>query len=279
MAVAILASAVLAEPSTQKESKRSVGIHRGTSPVKYPVVGKVMLIALTPIGVQPSTVVFYLDNKEIFRIERRPYSTDWDSVVVADGEHPAAWKAFDADNKELAAGNITLVVANGSKPILNGNQPNDNSAVAEIPMERYLSSQHKVNLEYPADWTVKDQSASIPKDWDEGYWLVLSADPVAEALYVVNLRHRLLQTAHTAESFLKYTPYLSDWQRTDIAGRTAFVTTAGLSSAKRVVHRIQMLDGRHLWMINFVDTSGRSVDESKALMMRIAGSIAVPGAL
>jgi len=277
IAAAILASAVIAEPTApvpvQKENKRSVGIHRGTSPVKHSAVGKIMLTAFIPIGVQPSTVVFYLDNKEISRVERKPYSTDWDSTAVTDGEHLASWKAFDADDKELAAGSITLVVSNGSI-----NQTKDNNAKAEIPMERYFSSLHKISFEHPAGWTVKDQSASVPKDWKEGYWLVLSTDPVAEALYVVNIRHRLLQTVHTSESFLKNTPYLSDWQQADIAGRPAFVTTAGLPSAKRVVHRIQMLDGRHLWMINFVDTSGRPADESKALMMKIAGSITIPGA-
>ncbi|MEN6519996.1 MAG: hypothetical protein ABFD46_02450 [Armatimonadota bacterium] len=267
-----LVSTALAEPSNpapfQKTSKRVITISRGIQPSKRPAAGKLTLIALPPSGIKPSSVVFYVDDKEIGKCERRPYSVEWDSIGASDGEHSAVWKALGPDNQEIETGKVTLIVNN--EPKIPSAGPD---AVSKPQMERYSSREHKVSMEYPAEWTVKDQSGSVSKDWDEGYWLVLSTDPVAQAVYVVNIRHRLLKKEHTPESFLKSTPYLADWQQTSVSGRAAFVTTAGLPSANRVVHRIQMIEGRHLWMINCVDTSGKSVDDSKALVMQIAGSI------
>ncbi|MEN6372728.1 MAG: hypothetical protein ABFD64_12040 [Armatimonadota bacterium] len=267
------APAVFAEPSNpappQRTSKRVITISRGTQPSKRPVTGKLTLIALPPSGIQPSSVIFYVDDKEIGKCEHRPYGVEWDSIGASDGEHCAVWKAFGPDNREIETGKVTLVVTNNGLKTPSA----EPAAAAKPQMAQYSSKEHKVSLVYPAGWTVKDQSISVSKDWDEGYWLVLSTDPVAQAVYVVNIRHRMLKMEHTPESYLKSTPYLADWQQTNISGRTAFMTTAGLPSANRVVHRIQMIEGRHLWMINCIDTSGKAIDESKALVIQIAGSI------
>ncbi|HOP80957.1 MAG TPA: hypothetical protein PLZ21_10375, partial [Armatimonadota bacterium] len=237
-----------------------------------------------------ATVCFYLDNTETGRVDRRPYAIELDTTRVADGEHSVKWSALDASGNEISKGSIFLVVTNkmrldpekiGSSagPIPGIDDESDSSGqtadktASGVEVVTYSNSDYDISLKHPIEWSVKDQTAALPDDWNKGYWLVISTDPVADAGHVVNIRHRLMQQEHTAESFIKFTPYVADWEQVSVKGRIVFVTTSGSPAAKRVMHRLMMLDGRHLWMMNCIDTTGEPAEKSKALFLQISESI------
>lgn len=274
---------------------RVISIPVGRDATKRPASSKVLLFAALPADQHIDAVVFYVDDKEIGRGKQQPYRAEWDSTRVKEGEYAARWSALDAKGAELASGSVTLVVANKvapppvvrpprrvpspvrpERPTTSGPTP----APAAPDFVTYSSAEHAVRIDHPAGWVVKDETTSLPKGWQEGYWLIFSTDPLSSATYVVNLRHKLLQREHTAESFAKYTPYLATWEETTINGRPVFLTTAGTPDAKRVVHRVMILDGRHLWMMNCIDTSGKPAAQSKEIFMRMVKSLApAPSAL
>jgi hypothetical protein len=79
---------------------------------------------------------------------------------------------------------------------------------------------------------VKDELSNAAKHNKDSYWLILSTDPVAQAEQVVNLRFKQLQREHTTESFIDFTPYVANWDKTESNGRTIFSTTVGTQEAK-----------------------------------------------
>jgi len=272
------------------QAVRTVVIPVGKATRKVKVSGKVTLLAMLPSNPNLSLIVFSVDQTEVGRATKPPYRTEWDSSYVPDGEHVAKWAAISADGTERGTGSANMLVTNPvhksspdsptQPPSVGGTtQPADRPGPAAAPLPQeftiYSSRKYGIRIEHPVPWSAKDQSASLPRGWVKGYWLVFSTDPIAQATYVVNLRHRLLQKKHTAESLLRAMPYLTDWAETMINGRTAFTTTAGSQTAKRVVHRAMILDGRDLWMMNCIDTSGRPADESKSLFTRMVQSLRV----
>ena len=168
------------------------------------------------------------------------------------------FRSFTSAVMVLTLGWVTYAVAadNSSRPLVN-----------------YRNDKYGVSIQHPSGWKVKNQSRSLPKDWVGGYWLVLSTEPVAKATSVVNIRHKLEPKDQTPESFAETSTYVKSWERIDINGRPALVTSAGMASSKRVVHRAIILGGRHVWMANLIDTSGKPESESKGLFMRMLQSL------
>lgn len=272
--------------------------------INRPVRGKITIHAVPSSNDQISSVVFHIAGKEVGRASTSPYCTDWDSTTMQDGPYPAKWTALSANGEQIESGSMTLMVSNSSQPpstprstsnSANGNLVNSvngslskktnsptttNTTKSSSPQfVAYSSPKYDVKLEYPSDWTVKDQSSGVDKSWKNGYWLVFCTDPIDQAPYVVNLRYRLLAQSHSASSFVKFNPYLAKWQTTNINGRTVFITTTGTESSKRVTHRAMVLDGRKLWMLNCIDTTGSPSANSRAIFMKMLESLSTAEAI
>jgi hypothetical protein len=259
------------------------------------VAGKITLAAVISSQTKPSEVVFYVDDKEVGRVAQTPFRCEWETASIPDGEHAAKWIALSAEGSELATGSTVLIVSNkgasSQKPSPEGPAPGPSTRLKppvtpekkpvvpkpEAEFTCYSSDSYDLSIEHPATWSVKDQTSGLPRGWKGGYWLVVSTDPLADATCVINLKHRMLDREHTADSFVKYTEYVASWGRSIINGHPVFTTTAGSPESKRVVHRVMMLDGRHLWMMNCIDTSGKPIDESRVLFQRIVQSLAPAG--
>lgn len=256
--------------STNVKPVQYVVIHAGESDQKPLVDGIVQLRAVVPNKLHAKTVIFYTDGRKFSQDSALPYFTKWDSTSVEAGEHIIKWAALDAEGTELDTGSVVLLT---KSPVVN---PSNNDVPSEglgEALAQYSSPLRGVRFTFLAAWTVKDQTASLPNTWEDGYWFVLSTDPVAQATCVINIRHKLLQQEHTPNSFVKYTPYLKTWEKTMIKGRYAFTSSTGSPENKRVTHRIMMLDGKHLFMLNCIDTSGEAPEISKETLMIIAVSI------
>lgn len=278
----IIACAAIAQPPPGPK-RNYLAIQPGSQQDKKSVSGDQVVFAMVPSDVTAEKVVFYVDGGEVGASTNRPYYIAWNSASVSNGDHFLRWVAVDAEGAELSSGTTDLAVSNNDKT--SENPPDSESSeeeASDAPSDdlasiseyaKYSNADIDVSFEYPAQWTVKDNSEGVPSDWEKGYWLVISTEPIAQSICVVNLRHRLLKQEHTAESFAKYTPYVADWDKESINGRPAFITTAGKPEDDRVVHRVMMLDGRRLYMLNCIDTSGGAVSVSRAILMRIVQSI------
>lgn len=261
-------------PVAAPAGSRLLVVPRGKLSISRPVRGKVKLVAAVSGTLKPDAVVFYADDAEIGRVNQKPYSAEWDTSSVLDGEHKvrwsARWSAVDAQGNELAAGVATLIVKNQSE----ASAPGGSMSAQVVPVlpefVRYSSSRYGFGIEHPKGWTAKVQRLAGSAG---GYWLIFSTEPIALAAYVVNLRHKLLQREHTPESFTRFTPYVADWNRRGLSGRTIFSTTAGTVEAKRVVHRAMILNGRHLYMMNCIDTSGASPEYSKTIFTKMVDTL------
>lgn len=312
LSVAALAQAPATPQASPARAERFIAMPAMASPIKHTVIGKITFAPLVSLKDKPVAVVFYVDAKEVGRITDAPYRYEWDTNVVADGEHAVKWAGISAEGKEISTGTAVIVVSNktipapstpggpqsnptGTKPGSSDKKPADSDANPPVapftpsirPIQpphpepkpsgdftKYSSDSYDISIDHPATWSVKDQTSGLPKGWKSGYWLVVSTDPVAQSSCVVNVRHRMLDREHTADTFAKFTPYVASWTRSEINGRPVFSTTAGSAENKRVVHRIMMLDGRHLWMMNCIDTSGKSAEESRKIFLHIAQSLA-----
>lgn len=292
---------------------RLVQIPSAKSPAKAHVQGKLKLEAQYR-GPDAKAVAFFIDAKEIGRVLAKPYLLDWDSTGISDGVHVAKWSALGATGQELGSGSLTIIVGNQPSSPYAPSAPSAPSDTGIAPMPAhsvvpvvpppahpilptvpppghpltltpgfttYTNAEYGIRIEHPIGWTVKNETKNVEKDWVKGYWLVFSTDPIAKAQYVVNLRHRLADKDQTPEGFAKTDPYVLQWTRTIVNGRPAFTTTAGSPSSKRVVHRMIVLGGQHVWMFNLMDTSGKPAGDSREVFMRIVNSLspieAMPG--
>lgn len=296
-APAPIAAPVPAPVPAPASMPRLVQIPPMKSPAKAHVQGKLKLEALYR-GLEAKSVTFYIDDKEIGRAAAKPYSVEWDSAGVADGAHVARWSALGANGQEIGNGSLSIIVGNQPQPpsapsgigispgpphpVRPSVPPPSHGLTLTPGFTTYTNAEYGIRIEHPIGWTVKNETKNVEKDWVKGYWLVFSTDPVSKAKYVVNLRHRLGNTDQTPESFAKTDPYVLQWTRTNVNGRSAFTTTAGSPSSKRVVHRMIVLGGPHIWMLNMMDTSGKPAIESREVFMRIVNSLApidaMPGA-
>jgi hypothetical protein len=249
--------------SVPKSKSRTVVIAAGRSPVKLSVQGRLKFVAGYS-GVSTAKMTFSVDGMPIGELEKRPYSVDWESDSVPMAEHVVAWKAFDSNGQEVASGNMTLVTG---KPV---EQPGEVNTGAPTS---YTNETYGITIEHPSGWSAKDESKNLESGWNEGYWIVLSADPLSKATNVFNLRHRLSDVEQSPELFSKYATYVKTWERIDVGGRPAFFTSGGSESAKRVVHRCIILEGKHIWMANLIDTSGKPAAESKRLFLQMLRSM------
>lgn len=259
---------------TGAQRKSVVVIPRGAVQVKRVVSGTAILIAALPVNINAVAVVVYIDDNEIGRVSERPYRVEWDSTTTADSEHMSKWMAIDDQGREMASGSVMLQVRN-HPPNTEAELPSRKVGGANLDrFASYISSKHNVRISHPEEWIVTDQSAALPGGWQEGYWLIFSTEPISDAEIVINLRHRLLNREHSWESFVKYTPYVAEWNKKESGGRIIFSSTAGSQSAKRVVHRAMILQGRHLWMMNCIDTSGEDPARSLDLLRTMVESLA-----
>jgi len=279
-------------PGQRTETSKRIIIPAVKSEIKRNVSGSISISCSTPPNQVISSVVYYIDDKEVGRASATPFTINWNSATASNGEHIIRWSGLNENNKEVASGSMIITVSNKSDSTqsvttntrnVNGTTP-PNSSSGEKPVTPttapmqwtvYGNEKHKIWFEYPLAWTVKDQSSTLGKDWPGGYWFVVSTDPVASAEIVINIRHKLLSREHTSESFLKYNSYLTSWDQTDISGRDAFTTTDGTPALKRVVHRAIILEGRHCWMLRCIDTSGKPDSDSRSIFMRIAESLSL----
>lgn len=272
--------AVAVEHGRRAEIARSVSIPPGSTGIRRTVAGKLKFLALVPARVQTLVVTFYVDDKEVGSAGKRPYDSVWDTAQIKDGDHSARWIALDDRGAEIANGAIALIVNNSSSPSAAGSEGPvvDVTGGAPVKFTTYSSPAYGIRIDYPSIWAVKDESRALPEGWGpEGYWLVFSTAPIPRARYVVNVRHRMLDRVHTADSFVQFTPYVSAWERTSTEGRVVFLTTVGTAANKRVIHRAMLLSGRHIWMMNCIDTSGNVAEESKKTFMHMVESLKLVG--
>ncbi|HLF07176.1 MAG TPA: Ig-like domain-containing protein [Thermoplasmata archaeon] len=85
------------------------------------VKGKVTIVATATDDRKVASVTFFVDGVSQYKDTGEPWSWEWDSTKVTDGEHRITAKATDSAGKETSA-IVSLVVENGpgGTPISNG---------------------------------------------------------------------------------------------------------------------------------------------------------------
>jgi len=265
------------------------------------VSGKATIDAMVSPSVKPTAVNCYADGNALGSMTARPFRYEWDTTKVPDGEHTVRTVAVDAEGKELWAGETKVIIANkadaappkskpspaatapptlpAKAPSKVAAPPKGTRAMPSIIMapksEIFKSRRYKFQLSYPTGWVFTDRTNKMKPAWPGGFWFVFSRGSLKKADMVVNVRRRTEPAPTTADAFAQQpeNAYVNSWRREPVMGRTAFRTTQGNPSSKRVIHRCLVVDGANIWMLNCIDTSGGPADKSKAYFDLVVNSI------
>lgn len=271
-------------------SRRPTEIIIGTEPQPddTKISGRVLIVAKIPPETK-SVATFYCDDQSIAAVHAAPYRMLWDSSAVPNGSHVLRVVAVNEKKEQVWEGKVLVTVDNkgrveGPEPARSGvgmpplpaTGPALDSAgsrgESSAPWKLVWTSQHKVSFSYPGDWKMADHTQQMVPKWQDGFWYVFTpTDP--DLKMTINLRHRRLDNPSTPENYVKYNPYLAEWRRVEINSKPAFRTTQGSVESKRVVHRMLIVDGARIWMLNCIDETGGDLSRSEKVLMDLVESL------
>jgi hypothetical protein len=153
--------------------------------------------------------------------------------------------------------------------------PSPASGAATADSKQFKSDKYGFSVNHPTAWTVKDKTVSMLPKKTGNAWIELSPADNAEKV-VVNIKRSKLAANSDADTFAKYNPYVSTWERKTVDGEQAFATVS-TESANNIIHRLIVVKGGYAWMLNCVDTSGKGPDNSAKLFESVVNSFKVQG--
>ncbi|MDO8589616.1 MAG: hypothetical protein Q7T82_21535 [Armatimonadota bacterium] len=151
------------------------------------------------------------------------------------------------------------------------------AAEAAEEWKTYRDGKRNFALERPGASVLKDRSAELTRKTPGSFWLEFSVRTNNKTAYAINVRRAVLAADTTPETYAAENPFLLTWERVTINGVSGFSATTGEQSAKTVIHRALLVDGKSVWMLNLTDTSGGNPQKTKQVFERVARSLNVKG--
>jgi len=261
--------------------------------------GNMMLVAVAPADIAASSFQFLADDKSIGTSTSKPFRMEYDMSSLPEGEHVLKAVAKDGEGNELwsAQTKIKVVPAKAKQSGVQSEgkpkPPKDNAKPAKAPRNKrgaptqsnftlpsgitldreYRSADHDVTLQYPGNWTFKDQSVSMKPRNPGDFWITFGQYPIDKAAIVVNVRRVALAKDTTAATFAKYNSYVRDWKEHTAHGCPAFLTTDKSASPKTLTHRMIVIEEGFALMVNCIDATGKPAEETLGLMEAMVASI------
>jgi len=260
------------------------------------ISGKVRIMAVFPSTVKASEVEFFFDGKLVGKSSSRPFRADLDVSNVPVGEHilkavagdsagAEAWSASAKARVQASSegapekfGHVEVVPVPSDSPgsneagkladTLSGSAPAGPRVAGQAIDKLYKSLAYEFSINYPSAWKVRDDTAAASKRGNSTFWIVFGDEPI-----VVNIHARMISPGTDQNQFAKYNPYVGSWTRKIISGRPAFSITTGSAENRSVVHRLIVLDRGRALMLNCVDKSGGSADDSARIFDAMARSL------
>ena len=274
------------------------------------VRGKVTVVAVPPGTAAVASVEIFFNAALIGQTSAKPYKVDFNTDTVSPGVHTFKAVGLDANGKQVWTASTAVEVsgANGAPPPTpiktmsppgkptgpqppltpNAKKPGTGTIAPAVPKpapsipqgsatlgKTYANAKHNFLVRYPTGWTVKDQSAAMKPKKSGNVWMAFTPSAKTPSL-AVNVRRMRVDSKTTADVFAKYNPYVNSWERKTVLGSQAFTTTSTVAP-KKVIHRLILIKNGYAWMLNCVDASGDSPDNSQKLFDSVVGSLVVKG--
>jgi len=264
--------------------------------------GKVSVVVTTPADVAPASVEVFADDKSIGSTADKPFRVQFDTALLKDGEHTLRAVGKDANGNEIWSCSTKTRVANSKEAVaaladkarpggmppapaverpsgpavpnkpasptkpVRAKQPAKKDSKPSGPLvsleNTYSNQDYGFAIQYPGKWTFRDKSVLMKPRAEGGFWVAFGEYPLEKAKIVVNVRRSKLEPGTDAEKFAKYNSYVRKWERTQVLGADAFVTTSKDPLSAGVTHRKIILKDGYAWMLNCEDKSGKPGDES-----------------
>lgn len=141
---------------------------------------------------------------------------------------------------------------------------------AVLPAKTYTSAKHGFSIKAPAGWVAKDKTAAMRPAAPGNGWIEFTSTKASGL--VVNVRRMRIDKRSTADTFAKYNPYVSTWQRKNVLNADAFSTNTDTGS--KVIHRLIIVKAGLAWMLNCVDAN-RGSDEGQKLFDSMVASFTI----
>ncbi|MCL4552718.1 MAG: hypothetical protein M1305_04095 [Candidatus Marsarchaeota archaeon] len=308
--ILVASACVAATPPKFPPHGRSMGVSSVMiGPVDFTgrpleVRGVTKIACHTPLRNAPASVQVFLDGKLLGTATKNRFlfTTDFDTTKVADGEHTLKASGLDASGKEVWSASTKVIVANSSpaseKPDLHRPpiaefipapkksavepvRPKPEDMRPEPPVadaggalsSMLKSERYGFSLRYPADWTSADETERMSRQVRGRWWVTLGTRPLKNSRIVVNIRRRKLYPGSNVDTFARYESYIKKWNKTTVLGCPAFSTVSGSPASKRVIHRLIVVDGDVVWMLNCTDTTGGPEERSGKLFNEIVNTM------
>lgn len=139
----------------------------------------------------------------------------------------------------------------------------------------YSNQDYGFAIQYPGKWTFKDKSVLMKPKTEGGFWVAFGEYPLEKAQVVVNVRRSKLEPGTDVDKFAKYNSYVQKWERTEVLGADAFVTTSKDPLSASVTHRKIILKDGYAWMLNCEDKGGKPGDEGLRTFESMVNSMKV----
>ena len=134
---------------------------------------------------------------------------------------------------------------------------------ASVKLEKtFDGGKYGFSIQYPNGWTFRDKTAAMKPASPGGCWIVFGRAPIETSSVEVNVRRVRLEPGTDADAFAKQNPYVSSWEQKNRMDSPAFSTTSTTPGSKKVIHRMIIIKGAMAWMLNCIDTTGKSTSNS-----------------
>ncbi len=137
----------------------------------------------------------------------------------------------------------------------------------------YTNDDYGFSIRYPGKWTFADKTSAMKPRTEGGFWIVFAEYPIEKAKLVVNVRRAKLEPGTDAAKYARYNKFVREWESTTALGCPAFCVTDKNGITHQVTHRMIIIKDGYAWMLNCEDSTGKSLDDSRATFEAMVNSI------
>lgn len=252
------------------------------------VHGDIMVTIAPPPDTKIASVSVHFDDTLIGNKTEIPYQIQYNIDGVPNGPHQFKAIGLDENAKQVWTATTMVEVRNTVSP---SDQPVPGLAVSSAKKDRekpptrispakdtgtaknYSSAKYGFSVRYPAGWVIKDKTATMKPSKPGNAWVSFVANAEKTSSLAVNIRRMPLDPGTDADVFAKFNAYVKQWERKTVLGSQSFATIS--TAPKEVIHRLIVIKDGYAWMLNCIDTSGKSPDASRKIFDSVVESLSI----